>query len=332
MLAFAALGSTQNFLEAYGVRARPSRGAAPAGIAGAFTGFDAVDPGRGAARDPAPEPVPGRPRRLPSWPWVNRVTVAATVVVVVATGTPLGVVGADFSGSHPPPPCCCRGAVALGRRRWVLLLCAVLSIGGAIRRTGRARAPQRQQLLLLLVTSALVSCWSRCLPGWPCDVGLVPVPVAVAVGVLRYRLLGVEVIVRRILLFGLLTRLVVAVYAGDTAASRPSCPSRRAPGRAAAALALLLCRCGTGCKPGWTGWSTAPGGTRSVRSARSARRSRRYGRSAALRGRRGRRAVSAASSRSSIPTGPFWRRPGPCARTRASPSRSPSRATRSASW
>jgi signal transduction histidine kinase len=55
-------------------------------------------------------------------------------------------------------------------------------------------------------------------PGWLYDIGLVAVPAAVAVGVLRYRLLGVEVVIRRTLQFAVLTLLVVAVYAAATAA------------------------------------------------------------------------------------------------------------------
>ena len=51
MLAFAALGATQNFTEAYGVRALADPQAQlAAGIAGAVAGHVAVDPGRGAAR------------------------------------------------------------------------------------------------------------------------------------------------------------------------------------------------------------------------------------------------------------------------------------------
>ena len=55
-------------------------------------------------------------------------------------------------------------------------------------------------------------------PAWLYDVGLVAIPAAVAVGVLRYRLLGVEVVIRRTLQFAVLTLLVVAVYAAATAA------------------------------------------------------------------------------------------------------------------
>ena len=67
------------------------------------------------------------------------------------------------------------------------------------------------------------------------------VPVAVAVGVLRYRLLGVEVVIRRTLQFAVLTLLVVVVYAAVTAAMS-ALVSDETGSRvvAAAAVALVL--------------------------------------------------------------------------------------------
>ena len=48
---------------------------------------------------------------------------------------------------------------------------------------------------------------------------LLLVPVAVAVGVLRYRLLGIEAVLRRGLVYGMYTCVVVAVYLAVTAAA-----------------------------------------------------------------------------------------------------------------
>ncbi len=128
----------------------------------------------------------------------------------------------------------------------VLLGCALASIGGAIWRTGRARAPQRQQLLLLLVTSAIVLALTPLeAPQWLFDAGLVAVPAAVAVGVLRYRLLGVEIVIRRTLQFAVLTLPVVAVYAAATAAMTvlvPASAGTRVAAAAAVALVLLPLR------------------------------------------------------------------------------------------
>jgi signal transduction histidine kinase len=178
---------------------------------------------------------------------VNGVTVAAMVVATAATGTNLDVVRDDFSGAHPVvtvPSSAASAAAAAGAV--VLLLCALVSVGGAIWRTWRAQAPQRQQLLLLLVTSAIVILLTPLnLPGWLYDVGLVAVPAAVAVGVLRYRLLGVEVVIRRTLQFAVLTLLVVAVYAGVTAAMSAVVSDEtglRVASAAAVALILLPLR------------------------------------------------------------------------------------------
>ena len=82
-------------------------------------------------------------------------------------------------------------------------------------------------------------------PAWLYDVGLVAIPAAVAVGVLRYRLLGVEVVIRRTLQFAVLTLLVVAVYAAATAAMSAlvsDATGSRVVAAAAVALVLLPLR------------------------------------------------------------------------------------------
>jgi signal transduction histidine kinase len=247
-LAFAALGATQNFAEAYGVRAEADPQAHLAlGSLALSLGTSLWIP---AAALPAtlllnlyPDGrVAGR-----FWAWVNRATVAAMAVATVAAGTHLDVAREDFSGARPVVTVpALVGTVALAAGVVVLLLCAVVSVGGAIWRTWRAQAPQRQQLLLLLVTSAIVIVLTPLnLPGWVYDVGLVAVPAAVAVGVLRYRLLGVEVVIRRTLQFAVLTLLVVVIYAGVTTAMSAAVSDEtgsRVAAAAAVALALLPLR------------------------------------------------------------------------------------------
>ena len=220
MLTFALLGATQNFTEAYGVRAQAEPGSQlPLGPLALSLGTSLWIP---AAALPAtlllnlyPD---GRPA-APFWSWVNRVTVVAMIVITVAAGTSLGIVRQDFKTARPAvamPQAAGTALIVAGAL--VLLGCALVSIGGAVWRTWRARAPQRQQLLLLLVTSAIVLLLTPLnAPAWLYDVGLVAIPAAVAVGVLRYRLLGVEVVIRRTLQFAVLTLLVVAVYAAATA-------------------------------------------------------------------------------------------------------------------
>lgn len=95
-------------------------------------------------------------------------------------------------------------------------------------------------------------------------------------GVLRYRLLGVEVVIRRTLQFAVLTLLVVAVYAAATAAMSAlvsDATGSRVVAAAAVALVLLPLRDRL-----QTWVDRLVYGARRIRSAlssRSARRSRR---------------------------------------------------------
>ena len=216
MLAFAALGATQNFTEAYGVRAQAEpHSQLPLGQLALSLGTSLWIPAVALPATLLLNLYPDGRVAGPFWGWVNRVTVAAMIVATVAAGTSQSVIREDLAGARPVftlPPAA--GTVLAVAGVAALLLCALVSIGGAIWRTWQAQAPQRQQLLLLLVTSAIVIVLTPLnAPGWLYDVGLVAVPAAVAVGVLRYRLLGVEVVIRRTLQFAVLTLLVVGVYA-----------------------------------------------------------------------------------------------------------------------
>jgi signal transduction histidine kinase len=244
MLAFAVLGATQNLTEAYGVRAQAEpHSRLPLGPLALSLGTSLWIPAVALPATLLLNLYPDGRVAAPFWRWVNRVTVAAMIVATIAAGTSLSVARQDFTRARP--------AVALPQAAGttlavagvaVLLLCALASIGGAIWRTWRARAPQRQQLLLLLVTSAIVVVLAPLNePGWLFDAGLVAVPAAVAIGVLRYRLLGVEVVIRRTLQFAVLTLLVVGIYTAATAATSALVAGRTGAGVvAAAAVALVL--------------------------------------------------------------------------------------------
>lgn len=244
MLTFALLGATQNFTEAYGVRAQAEPGSRlPLGPLALSLGTSLWIPALVLPATLLLNLYPDGRVAAPFWRWVNWVTVAAMIVATVAVGTSLSTIRQDLTTGRPVvtlPEAA--GNILVVAGALVLIGCALVSIGGAVRRTWRARAPQRQQLLLLLVTSAIVLVLTPLnKPGWLFDVGLVAVPAAVAVGVLRYRLLGVEVVVRRTLQFAVLTLLVVGVYAAATAAMS-ALVSDGISSRvvAAAAVALLL--------------------------------------------------------------------------------------------
>lgn len=87
----------------------------------------------------------------------------------------------------------------------VLLPSVLLCVADAVRRLRWAGSPEREQLAWLLVM-ALAAVVGSYTPWTPLRAAVQTlVPVAVAVGVLRHRLLDLQVVVRRTLLFGGLT-------------------------------------------------------------------------------------------------------------------------------
>ena len=95
---------------------------------------------------------------------------------------------------------------------------AIGAIAAVVVRFRRSRGAERQQmkwflfavapLALLPVAEALPSIVGGLMFGWI----LIALPVAVAVAILRYRLDGIDVVINRALVYGLLTAVVVGVY------------------------------------------------------------------------------------------------------------------------
>lgn len=241
LLAFALLGSSQNFLEAYGVRAQAVPGSGlPSGRLALSLGTTLWIPAFVVPTTLLLNLYPNGQAASPRWRRVNVVATVAAALAVVAGGTSHSVATGDYRYAHQVVELpAAAGAVLGGIAGVVLLGCAVLSIAGAVRRTARARTPERQQLLLLLTSAALLVPLAM-LGTVTRAIGLVLVPLAVAIGVLRYRLLGVEVIVRRTLLYGLLTGLVVGVYAATNAAVSAVAPSGPSSTLVAATLVAVL--------------------------------------------------------------------------------------------
>jgi hypothetical protein len=132
---------------------------------------------------------------------------------------------------------------------WFLQIATTVAAwAGAVVRLVRARSPQRQQQawLVLVVLPFAVYNMARITvssyvvaesnPSYPTAmdvVGFLPqflAPVAVAVGVLRYRLLGIESVLRRGLVYGTLTVLVFAVYVGVSAVAGQLLAGETVPG------------------------------------------------------------------------------------------------------
>ncbi len=126
-----------------------------------------------------------------------------------------------------------------------LVLMSAALIGGtlalwamSIVRLLRARSPERQQLAWLIC--AVVASFALFFaPAWPGESATSAViPVAIAVGVLRYHLLGIEIVLRRGLVYATLTAIVIGVYLLITTVAG-SRLERGVPGVVAAALVAV---------------------------------------------------------------------------------------------
>jgi signal transduction histidine kinase len=245
MLTFAVLGATQNLGDAWGIRAtvehRPladwalSLGASlwvPALFLPVTVLLVIYPDGRVAA---------------PWWRWVNAVAVAGMVLTTVWQATSASQVSDAVAGGRPVVALDPGAGLVLGLTGAGLLVVATgLSIGAALRRLWRAEAPLRQQLLWLLVTATLALVLAFLAPwGWLFDVALATIPVAIAVGVLRYHLLGIDIVVRRTIVYAVLTGAVVGAYAAITTLAGLAVPHGPAPavaGAATVAVALVPVR------------------------------------------------------------------------------------------
>lgn len=121
---------------------------------------------------------------------------------------------------------------------------AVSLLGGTVAiwvmsvvRLVHARSPERQQLAWLLFAVFPVFLVGFFWLQWPAFA--VAVPVAIAIGVLRYRLFGIEVVLRRGLVYAVLTATVIGVYLVVTAIAGSRLDHGPLPGVVAAALVAV---------------------------------------------------------------------------------------------
>jgi signal transduction histidine kinase len=108
--------------------------------------------------------------------------------------------------------------VAIGVPAAVLAAVGLVGIVvSAVLRMRRARYPERQQLALFFTAALVAVIGVLAVPIQEVGTALFAlIPVAVTLGVLRYGLLGLDVIVRRTLVYGVLTGLVLAVFVAVT--------------------------------------------------------------------------------------------------------------------
>jgi signal transduction histidine kinase len=140
---------------------------------------------------------------------------------------------------QPPPhliPKLAAGIV-LGAGAVLLLAGLIGTVATTARRMIRAGTPERQQLVMVAVATVVAVAVVILIPwGWVGSLAFALVPVAIAVGVLRYRLLDLDAVVRRTLLYVTLTGLVLAVFVAVTAGLAEVVPHGPAPVVVAASL------------------------------------------------------------------------------------------------
>ena len=169
---------------------------------------------------PAIYPTGRPPSRF--WAWHVRVSLSGIAAVVLLAATVQGVVDDTVEFARLPWDLPRWSAILLGVIALVLIVPATAtSLVGTTVRAARARAPERQQLVWLIsVIGAVLVTTFLPVDFLPLEFLFVLsyafVPVAVVIGVLRYRLLGIEVVLRRGLLYLPLTLLVALTVGGLT--------------------------------------------------------------------------------------------------------------------
>ncbi|WP_326721647.1 sensor histidine kinase [Streptomyces sp. NBC_00243] len=187
--------------------------------------------------------------RLPGrwWRWPVSGAVAGTVVLTVVSPFDPDVHAFLFPGRPMPltmPPAVFTWLM-LGVCLPLLALSALAIWIGTGVRLLRSRPPERQLLAWLVCTEGptmIASFYSSVMTrsAIPSAILSFLVLVAVAVGVLRYRMMGIETLLRQGLVYGVLTAAVIAVYLVVTVAVGSALHSHPLPGVLTAALVAVL--------------------------------------------------------------------------------------------
>ena len=209
------------------------------------------------------------------WRWPVGAAVVGTVLITVAAALDPGTYDDTAPGGAP---------LASPRAALVcVVVAAPLLVGstavvwvGSVLRLLRARAPERQQLAwLLVVVTVFVAVGVLGAPEVVFQVVGLLIPVAVGVGVLRYGLLGVEVLLRRGLVYAVLSAAVVLAYLAVTVLTGTQLDRARCRGSSRQRSPRSPSHpCASASSTRWTGSSTGTGATRGPSPAwRDGRRS-----------------------------------------------------------
>ncbi len=174
----------------------------------------------------------GRPP-TPSWRWINWLAVAMWVIfmLLVAIREEIGPLNYDWTLSNPVGFLPGESLEGLFMLIWPagLLAITIGSVGSLIVRYRHAGFVEREQIKWILYAAALLgivytinivnnsgtdvvaSAWMNLL----LVLSVLAFPVAIAIAILRYRLFGIEVIIRKTAVYGVLTGLLALVYLGS---------------------------------------------------------------------------------------------------------------------
>lgn len=188
---------------------------------------------------PALYPTGRPPSRY--WRWHVRVSLVGIVLGALALASASGGLDDTVAGARLPWTAPVWMSYALGLSAAVLLIAAAASsIVGTFVRAWRASAPERQQLLWLISVVAVLVATTFNPPEVLFLLSYTLIPVAVAIGVLRYGLLGIELALRRTLLYVPLTVMVALVVGGLTTTLARLAPEGPLPLLAASAVVAVV--------------------------------------------------------------------------------------------
>lgn len=175
------------------------------------------------------------------WTWHVRVSLVGICLLVLTAATNQGAMDDTVRSARLPWDAPTWWAWVTGLLTASLLLPAMaVSLVGTVVRATKARGPERAQLVwLICVVGAMLA--TVFLPvDYLFGVAYGLVPIAVVVGVLRYRLLGIEVAVRKTLLYAPLTLLVALTVGGLTTVLARLAPEGPLPLVIASAVVAVL--------------------------------------------------------------------------------------------
>jgi hypothetical protein len=244
-----ALGGVAPAYAAYGLLARP--GALPAAYAVVrYWPITVVTAQTAASFVLLLTPTGSLPS--PRWRWWARVTVAATVILLVALVMARGPLDPRYQLLGGPFELRGQGGVLLVVNQLALAfttLAVVVGAGSLVVRFRRATGEERQQLRWVASAAALamlgavvalggVAVGATAVVSWAVSVSFAILPLAIGAAILRYRLYDLDRIISRTLAYGLLSMLLGLGYAAVVLGLGRLLPDSSSLAVAAATLAV----------------------------------------------------------------------------------------------